>query len=80
MQSAEIELKFPIADLAHLQSLLPGLGFALDTPRTFEHNTLYDTPARSLRASKQILRIRRYGDLPHPQASAALSRPLDHAL
>ena len=49
MQSAEIELKFPIADLARLQSLLPGLGFQLDTPRTFEQNTLYDTPARALR-------------------------------
>lgn len=63
MQSAEIELKFPIADLALLESLLPGLGFRLDTPRTFEHNTLYDTPARILRESRQLLRIRRYGDL-----------------
>jgi len=63
MQSAEIELKFPIADLARLQSQLPGLGFLLDTPRTFEQNTLYDTPERTLRQSKQILRIRRYGDI-----------------
>ena len=63
MQTAEIELKFPIHDLAGLQSRLPGLGFQLDTPRTFEQNTLYDTPSRTLRASRQILRIRRYGDL-----------------
>ncbi|MGP8260118.1 MAG: class IV adenylate cyclase [Acidobacteriaceae bacterium] len=63
MQSAEIELKFPIHDLARLQARLPGLGFQLDTPRTFEQNTLYDTPDRILRASRQILRIRRYGDL-----------------
>jgi adenylate cyclase, class 2 len=63
MQSAEIELKFPIADLAHLESLLPALGFLLDTPRTFEQNTLYDTAARTLRESRQLLRIRRYGDL-----------------
>lgn len=63
MQSAEIELKFPIADLARLQLSLPGLGFLLDTPRTFEQNTLYDTPGRTLRESRQILRIRRYGDL-----------------
>jgi len=63
MQSAEIELKFPIPDLARLQALLPGLGFLLDTPRTFEQNTLYDTPGRTLRELKQILRIRRYGDL-----------------
>jgi adenylate cyclase class 2 len=63
MQSAEIELKFPIHDLARLQSRLPGLGFFLDTPRTFEQNTLYDTPARILRDSRQILRVRQYGSL-----------------
>ncbi len=63
MQSAEIELKFPVHDLARLQACLPGLGFQLDTPRTFEQNTLYDTPERILRAVRQILRIRRYGDL-----------------
>jgi adenylate cyclase class 2 len=63
MQNAEIELKFPIDDLARLQSRLPLLGFQLDTPRTFEQNTLYDTPDRSLRQTTQILRIRRYGDI-----------------
>jgi adenylate cyclase, class 2 len=63
MQSAEIELKFPIDDPAGFESRLPGLGFQLDTPRTFEQNTLYDTPARTLRESKQILRLRRYGML-----------------
>jgi adenylate cyclase class 2 len=63
MQTAEIELKFPVTDLAHLQASLPSLGFRLDTPRTFEQNTLYDTPDRCLRAAKQILRIRQYGDL-----------------
>jgi adenylate cyclase class 2 len=63
MQTAEIELKFPVSDLAKLQARLPGLGFHLVTPRTFEQNTLYDTPERTLRAAKQILRIRQYGDL-----------------
>jgi len=63
MQSAEIELKFPIRDLTSLHSRLPTLGFLLDTPRTFELNTLYDTPSRTLRETKQILRIRRYGDI-----------------
>jgi adenylate cyclase class 2 len=61
MQSAEIELKVPIADLDRLQDQLPALGFQLDTPRTFEQNTLYDTPERTLRASRQILRLRNYG-------------------
>ena len=62
MQSAEIELKFPISDPAELQQRLPHLGFHLETPRTFEHNTLYDTADRQLRARHQLLRLRRYGD------------------
>jgi adenylate cyclase class 2 len=63
MQSAEIEIKFPVSDPAAFQSRLTALGFHLDTPRTFEHNTLYDTPARDLRDRKEILRIRQYGPL-----------------
>ena len=63
MQNAEIELKFSISDPASLQSRLPQLGFRLDTPRTFEHNTLYDTPTRDLRAKRALLRIRQYGSL-----------------
>ena len=78
MQNAEIELKFPIADLDRLQSLLPALGFQLDTPRTFEQNTLYDTPSRTLRVSRQILRVRNYGGVwtvthKRPEHEAALS-------
>jgi adenylate cyclase, class 2 len=61
MQAAEIELKFPVADPIALQARLPHLGFHLVTPRTFEHNTLYDTPPRDLRAKRQILRLREYG-------------------
>ena len=63
MQAAEIELKFPVSDPEDLQTHLPSLGFHLVTPRTFEHNTLYDTPNRDLRARREILRIRQYGTL-----------------
>ena len=63
MQSAEIELKFPVADPQALQAQLPHLGFHLETPRTFEHNTLFDTPNRDLRAKTQILRLREYGGI-----------------
>jgi len=63
MQAVEIELKFTVDDLPALEQSLRTLGFHLDTPRTFESNTLYDTPARTLRAQKQILRIRQYGDV-----------------
>ncbi|MGH9597881.1 MAG: class IV adenylate cyclase [Edaphobacter sp.] len=61
MQAAEIELKFPVADSEILQARLPDLGFHLSTPRTYEHNTLYDTPNRDLRARREVLRIRQYG-------------------
>jgi adenylate cyclase, class 2 len=83
MQSAEIELKFPIQDLASLQSRLPGLGFLLDTSRTFEQNTLYDTPSRTLRELKQILRLRQYGSIwtvthkRQPSASAGIDPTYD---
>jgi adenylate cyclase class 2 len=63
MQNSEIELKFPVADPEALQARLPQLGFHLETPRTFEHNTLYDTPARDLRVRRQLLRIRQYGSI-----------------
>jgi adenylate cyclase, class 2 len=62
MKNSEIELKFPVPDPEDLQTRLPQLGFQLVTPRTFEHNTLYDTPNRDLRARRQILRLRQYGD------------------
>ena len=76
MQAAEIELKFPVSDPQALQSRLPSLGFHLVTPRTYEHNTLFDTPARDLRAKRQILRLREYGGihtLTHKRVDASLS-------
>lgn len=63
MQSPEIELKFPVSDPATLELQLPALGFHLETPRTLEHNALFDTPDRRLRNQHQILRIRQYGPL-----------------
>jgi adenylate cyclase class 2 len=63
MKNSEIELKFPVPDPEALQTRLPQLGFQLVTPPTFEHNTLYDTPNRDLRARRQILRLRQYGDI-----------------
>jgi adenylate cyclase class 2 len=63
MQAVEIELKFSVDDLPALEQNLRALNFHLDTPRTFESNTLYDTPQRTLRESKQLLRIRQYGSI-----------------
>jgi adenylate cyclase class 2 len=61
MQAAEIELKFSVADVKSLRATASELGFKLLTERTFESNTLYDTPDRQLRARRQILRLRQYG-------------------
>ena len=62
MQSAEIELKFPVPSLPELQHRLRELGFVLDTVRTFEQNTLYDTDSRMLRGRGELLRLRQYGE------------------
>jgi len=61
MHSAEIELKFPVVSLVDLERRLAELGFQLDTPRTFESNTLYDTPDRALKGKGELLRMREYG-------------------
>jgi adenylate cyclase class 2 len=62
MSNAEIEIKLPVPDPAAFESRLLQLGFEIQTPRTFEHNTLYDTPGRDLRGRTEILRIRQYGN------------------
>ena len=56
----ETEIKFPVTDLAALAGKLESAGFRLETPRSFESNTLYDTPDRQLRNRTEILRIRSY--------------------
>jgi len=60
MGAIETEIKFRVTDPAQLEAQLTALGFHCLTPRSFESNTLYDTPDRSLRAKREILRIRNY--------------------
>lgn len=62
MTAVEIEVKFRVQNLPRLEELLLVHGFGQLTPRTFEHNTLFDTPERALRGQHSILRVRRYGD------------------
>jgi adenylate cyclase class 2 len=56
----ETEIKFRVDDLANLAQRLEQTGFRLKTPRSFESNTLYDTPDRRMRARTEILRLRSY--------------------
>jgi len=56
----ETEIKFRVDDLSALAARLQSAGFRLETPRSFESNTLYDTPDRQMRARTEILRIRSY--------------------
>ena len=60
--AAEIELKFPVPDPEALRERVRTLGCTVLTERTFESNTLYDTPERLLRGRTELLRIRRYGE------------------
>lgn len=62
MTAVETEVKFRVHDLTRLEALLASTGFHQVTPRTFEHNILFDTPQRDLRAIHSILRVRRYGN------------------
>jgi adenylate cyclase class 2 len=60
MHAPEIELKFAVADIERFRARVQSLGVTLVTPRTFEANTLYDTPERDLRVRRQVLRLRDY--------------------
>jgi adenylate cyclase class 2 len=56
----ETEIKFRVEEPSALADRLQAAGFALQTPRSFESNVLYDTPGRQMRARTEILRIRTY--------------------
>jgi adenylate cyclase class 2 len=60
MGAIETEIKFRVADIAGLEAKLSSIGFHRDTPRSFESNTLYDTPDRKLRVKRELVRIRQY--------------------
>jgi adenylate cyclase class 2 len=60
MGAIETEIKFRVADSAKLEAKLSSIGFQRVTPRSFESNVLYDTPSRSLRMKREVVRIRNY--------------------
>jgi adenylate cyclase, class 2 len=58
----EVEIKFRIADIDSLITVLKTAGFHLVTERTHEMNVLYDLPDNALRARGALLRVRQYGE------------------
>jgi adenylate cyclase class 2 len=54
----EIEIKLRVPDVAALRSRLNHLRARKISPRTYESNTLYDTPKKDLRRRGQLIRIR----------------------
>lgn len=57
----EIEIKLRVEDAAAARRMLRGTGFRVRKRRVFEANRVYDTAALSLRAAKQLLRLRTVG-------------------
>ena len=58
----EVEVKFRVNDPVTFETRLASLGMTKKTVRTFERNTLYDTPQRDLLNSGRLLRLRQYGE------------------
>jgi adenylate cyclase, class 2 len=81
MQAMETEVKIRVPDRDALEQKLASLDFTRVTARTLERNTLYDTPDRKLRNSRQILRIRQYGSkwvVTHKSVPSGLSEEGPH--
>jgi adenylate cyclase class 2 len=57
----EVEVKLQVRDPQSAGALLSGQGFCVIHPRAFESNVLFDTPERSLRAERRLLRVREFG-------------------
>ncbi len=54
----EIEIKLKVRDISAIRNRLKTLRAREISPRTYESNTLYDTPRQSLRRRGQLIRIR----------------------
>jgi len=58
LKDHEIEVKFPVADLAQVEARLQSLGAQLTQPRVHETNLRLDTTDQSLTRTLQVLRLR----------------------
>jgi adenylate cyclase class 2 len=74
-QRDEIETKLRVPDVAGLQGRLKYLRAREITPRTYESNTLYDTPRQDLRRRGMLIRVR----TEQPASSFGMRRPRENA-
>lgn len=58
----ETEIKLRCGPASEARARLLSCGFHEKTPRTFERNEVFDTPALTLRAERKLLRLREYGE------------------
>lgn len=58
--SVEVEIKLSLESAEHARRLLAQAGFVADHERSFEANTVFDTPQLSLLERKQLLRLREF--------------------
>jgi adenylate cyclase class 2 len=65
-QNQEVEIKLRVPDARRLGLHLKKVRARIVVPRTYESNTLYDTPSRNLTRHGQLIRIRMEQPNPHP--------------
>jgi adenylate cyclase class 2 len=71
----EIEIKLRVEDIGALRARLKRLRARKLSPRTYESNTLYDTPRHDLRCRGQLVRLR----IEQPASSFGKRRPDENA-
>jgi len=57
----ETEVKIRLADTAAAKLRLSAAGFEMSVERTFESNTVYDSPGLTLKRAQMLLRLRQVG-------------------
>jgi adenylate cyclase class 2 len=62
-QGRETEVKLRCGSAGEARALLDKGGFRETRPSAFERNEVFDTPDLALRAGRQLLRLREYGEL-----------------
>ena len=70
-KNQEVEIKLQVTDIGALRRRLKQLQARMDVPRTFESNTLYDTPKKILASKGQLIRIRT--EQPSPSSNRSRS-------